>query len=307
MNIAQWLKLIPVTSFTSKKREKSTSFAGALFGLEIELENTRNIQKLFEFQSKEDGSLRNNGREYVSQPWPFEWLVESLQSFYTVNKISNNNVSERCSVHVHLNCQELSLPQLQTFIKLYQVLERLLFTWIGDERSQSIFCVPLSETLINYKLLQQDQALFLQQIQRWQKYTAFNLLPLLTYGTVEFRHMAGQSSPEKIINWLTIIGSMYEFVVKRAAPDFDEFLLNLNSTSHYEQLLDQVFGQHSQLFADMPLQMLLEEGVLNMKFMLLNTTKKDSGSCLDSAKPPIRMATFRGLMQPQENTPQVGW
>lgn len=270
--IGTWLKLRSVSADTLGLSLPSIkNFPNVLYGVEIELENTRGIRTLGALIPKEDGSLRNNGMEYISYPWPYDWLVHELRLFYTNNKISDVNVSERCSVHVHLNCQPLTISQLQMLIRLYQVFERVLFEWIGGDRNKSIFCVPLSETIISQKSLKSDPASFLGTIKRWQKYTAFNLLPLTTQGTVEFRHMSGQGDPEKIIKWLAIIGCMYEYVLKNTNEEFDKFLIQLNSSSQYRALVDMVFGEYAKLFEGFNFQALMEDGVLNMKFMLLDT------------------------------------
>lgn len=279
MNIGTLLKLRPVSPEScdtlSKFRKPSEKFPNTVFGVEIELERTTNIRALGAFLPKEDGSLRNNGMEYVSLPWPYEWLVEELNKFYKENSISEVNVSERCSVHVHLNCQQLTIPQVHCLLKLYQVLEQVLFQWIGADRNTSIFCVPISETMIHNKVIKSDPAAFLGIIRRWQKYTAFNLIPLLSLGTVEFRHMSGQATPEKIIQWLAIIGSMYEFVLKNTNEMFDAFLMQLNSSSQYQVLIEKVFGEHSKLFNGYDFQHLMENGVLNMKFMMLSSKEEE--------------------------------
>lgn len=278
LNVCNWLKLRPVGADSGGFAVPPIkNFPNALYGVEIELENTRNIRNRGAWIPKEDGSLRNNGMEYISYPWPYDWLVQELRSFYTINTITNDNVSERCSVHVHLNCQQLTIPQLQMLIRLYQVFERLLFEWVGADRNKSIFCVPLSETIINHKSLSNNPAEFLTTIKRWQKYTAFNLLPLLTQGTVEFRHMSGQGEPEKIIKWLAIIGCLYEFALKNTNEDLDKFLLQLNSSSQYEALVTKVFGEYAKLFDGFNFQILMEDGVLNMKFMLMDLKKKEEG------------------------------
>lgn len=275
--IGQWLGLRTVSSTNPNNLgltlPKIVSFPNTLFGVEIELEHTQSIRPKY-LMEKEDGSLRNHGMEYVSYPWPYDWLVPELTSFYKDNKISERNVSERCSVHVHLNCQELTIPQLLTLIKLYQVFERVLFHWIGDDRSRSIFCVPLSETMINQKIINPEPNALLRTIKSWQKYTAFNLLPLLTQGTVEFRHMSGQGTPKKIIEWLAIIGSMYEYVLKNTGDRLDEFLLQLNSSSQYTVMTETVFGKYTTLFDGFNFQLLMEDGVLNMKSMMLDTQNK---------------------------------
>lgn len=272
---------IVAQTINSKKSNIKTikEFVNTIFGVEIELENVSDPDNWIipNLMWKEDGSLRNNGKEFVTDPLPFNQLKEILLRFYNKNGINQHNVSERCSVHVHVNCQEMNKGQLITFIKIYQVFEKLLFAWIGDHRDKGIFCVPLSETCISHRMFEKIKMVdLIYKFKRWQKYTAFNLLPLVnTFGTIEFRHMGGQSHPEKLIQWLRIIGNMYEFSLKNTGADFDNFMLSLNTTSHYNILLNNVFGQDVTLFKEFtPLQEYLEEGILNLKYMLLNDDAK---------------------------------
>lgn len=285
MNVASLLNL-PLVEWEAGKK-----FPNTCFGVEIELEDIRREPICYGFTTKEDGSLRNRGQEFVSPPWSFDTLSEQLPNLYTSNKYGVKNVSERCSVHVHLNCQRLSKEQLISLIKLYQVLERMLFAWIGDDRDKSIFCVPLHETLITYSLFESKElTAIVTKFKRWQKYTALNLLRLFDLGTVEFRHMAGQGSPERILQWLEIIGSIYEFIYTTNLRELDKLLLNLNTTSEYKRLIEHIFKEYSGYFNGHDYQLLLEEGVLMLKGMVLSQK--------EARKPPQTTRVELGGVEP---------
>lgn len=259
---------IPKKNVGALKVDAIKEFPSSMFGVEIELEGVLNPENWDTpwFAGRTDGSLRNHGREFVSLPMPYEWLVDQLAVFYKQNKISEKNVSERCSVHVHLNCQDMTQEQLEALFMLYQALESLLFAWIGGGRDKGIFCVPLQETtLIEDVLIHTKFDDLIRNWARWHKYTALNLLPLRSFGTVEFRHMGGQASPDKIIRWLQIIGCMNEYC-RANYKTIEETLLSLNTTSQYDKLIVDVFGKYANEFLGFNLHMLLESGIIALKF-----------------------------------------
>lgn len=104
-----------------------------LYGLELEIENVPNWDELVVagMSSVEDGSLRNDGREFLTAPSTYSVVCNTLERFFERAKLTDNNYSERCSIHVHANCQDLTTDQLSGLCMLYQVYERLLYMFVG--------------------------------------------------------------------------------------------------------------------------------------------------------------------------------
>lgn len=243
-----------------------------LYGLELEIENVPNWDELVVagMTSVEDGSLRNNGREFLTSPSTFSVVSHMLERFFDRAKLTKNNYSERCSVHVHANCQDLTTDQLSGLCMLYQVYERLLYTFAGEERDKNIFCIPWDQTMITYNVINNIESKRLNQLKSWAKYTGLNLLPLLTLGTIEFRHMPGTCDINKIKTWLNLIGSLFSYVRNTDLDSIKKQLVELNSTSQYADLTSKVFTSWSKEVSKLPnYQMILEEGVLNMKYSML--------------------------------------
>jgi Putative amidoligase enzyme len=154
-----------------------------------------------------DGSLRNNGIEFITKPVTFD---ESLKLFETLHAgliLGPNPYTVRTSTHVHVNMCNMTLDQIKHFLLLYALLEPVFFEFAGPVRKHNIHCVPLSFTILP-NLYSKP---FPELVKIWTKYSAFNLAPLRTQGTVEFRHLYGTGDIKVYQQWLTMIKQLWNF------------------------------------------------------------------------------------------------
>ena len=144
-----------------------------LFGIEIEVENVHPNQPaevLYYWNVTEDGTLRNNGREFITHPLRLEQIPAALEEF---NKFINPDCefTERTSVHIHMNVRDLCIEEIFNTILIYLACEKVLFRWVGHKRDNNPFCIPLHYT--NYKKLLRT---FInnprETVENWEKYTA---------------------------------------------------------------------------------------------------------------------------------------
>lgn len=273
MLICDLLGLPKVTPYRNNKATpRDCADPSLLYGLELEIENVPNWDEMLVhgMRSVEDGSLRNDGREFLTSPSTFSVQRHILERFFDKNKLTDKNYSERCSIHVHANCQDLTREQLGALCMLYQVYERLLFNFVGDDRDKNIFCIPWDQTTLTYNVVNNIEKDSFGSLKQWQKYTALNLLPLFSLGTVEFRHMSGTNDLEKISIWLNLIGGLFQYARKNSIGDIKEQLLTLNTTSQYDDLTHRVFTFWTKYLINVPdYKQHIEEGVLNMKYSML--------------------------------------
>lgn len=249
---------------------KAVQDVALLTGLELEIEHAQDLDCGDYFNDTEDGSLRNNGREFVSVPMNYGTTEEALKQFFSINEIHPDAYSERTSVHVHVNAQDMTFKQVASVLAIYQVFERMLFTFIGDERDKNIFCVPLSETVLTHNAcnrLTSGQRAH-DVVYEWSKYTAFNLMPLAKFGTIEFRHMAGTADVQRILQWLRIINCIFHYAKTNDYATIREMLFNLNSNSQYDSALSKVFGNEADVLRCPDQVQFIEDGVLNYKFSI---------------------------------------
>jgi putative amidoligase enzyme len=218
----------------------------ALVGIEVEVENIQMINpnlELMYWSVTNDGSLRNNGREFKTKPIPLSCVAPALtQLFLGLNRTIDFSI--RTSIHVHQDVRGMSLGQLLTLIFGYIVVENLLFKFAGSNRKNSIYCVPIGETEIVTNLASMNG--FISNIRHmpgsWHKYTALNVAPIATFGTVEYRHMPGTDNVSKILIWIDLLSRLKVWAYKTPLATALRTLNQLNTTSSYRYFLNEVFG-----------------------------------------------------------------
>lgn len=193
-----------------------------LIGIEVEAEHVLSVPGLNQsvWTITEDGSLRNAGKEFITKPIEAHYAVAALH-----NLLGNCNFcfSPRTSVHVHLNCQDLTTNQVLDILLLYCLYEKTLYRFVGRGRWKNIYCTPITEC----GLLGQIAAYGVKA--PWEKYTGLNLLPLSQHGTIEFRHMHGTTDVKKLSVWIDLITRLKEYVkthetgsIRKLVNAFDE-------------------------------------------------------------------------------------
>lgn len=164
-------------------------------GIEVELEGI--LADRFDsryWNMKGDGSLRNNGQEFVCKGPTggvdlFNAVVE-IDSFLFDKKPDGN---WRCSTHVHLDVRDMTASQLKNLIIIYITMEKLIFRLSGFHRYKNNFCCSIGfaqrqlQTLISNWNREDTYDFTNRLINNWDKYSALNLVPISSFGTVEFR------------------------------------------------------------------------------------------------------------------------
>lgn len=200
-----------------------------VYGVEIECESTNHYDVyliLKDIQSwivKEDGSLRNIGREFVSNP------LSSSEAKKETTLVVNNllNVQgiikdcPRAGIHIHHNVQHKTHSQVWTEACLYWTLEPWLMDWCGPTRVGNNFCLRLKDAtrLVGHCVSHiRDSYLGLpsyvnaSSFQPFKpsscKYAGLNLATVGSLGTLEYRGLSGELDPERIGNWIDQISLM---------------------------------------------------------------------------------------------------
>jgi hypothetical protein len=275
MNIANYFKLSKVEHILADGEgyyveDNQCVFGNLIMGLELEIENFRYDTPVYATRHEEDGSLRNNGCEVITSPIRHKYLRSLLDKVVKTHRLTEDNYSDRTSVHVHVNVQDMTEPQLATLFLTYQSVERLLFSFVGEERENNIFCVPLYQAGIATGFVSETPTEFLRGLRRWQKYTAFNVIPVSEQGTVEFRHLYGTCDVDTICNWLNLIACLFKYSTSVSYEDAKKRIMRLNTESNYEQYVVSIFGDLTPLVfsGDLECTGLLHRGVIDSKLSL---------------------------------------
>ena len=236
-------------------------------GIEVEVENALNVRGVPSgvWQPTNDGSLRNNGMEYITHPIQGRWAPYALRELMTEVFPDDCCFSPRTSVHVHVNCQDLTPVQVTDIVLLYGCLEPLFYQFTGRGRVKNIYCVPIFDTnLIPFFTTKKLE----NAVNEWKKYTGFNLLPLLDKGTLEFRHMHGTFDHQKLSVWVRLILKMVDYAVAQGTPTIRRMVLALNRQSDLFGMLMAIFGDDGLLFKNVEWE-LLEKAVGNTKLAFM--------------------------------------
>jgi hypothetical protein len=251
-------------------------------GIEVEVERvfrTTGILALndtYLWNNIEDGSLRNNGREFVSIPLKganIQFAINQLQGTLTKEKnCIGHEFTDRTSVHVHMNIRDLTPKQLMNLVLTYLVVEPILYSFVGGDRYKNIFCVPLTQSSMVrdlakmfHRLEAGNERSLLDCFSRWQKYTGLNLTPVTNYGTIEYRHMCGTCDETVLSNWLNLILSIKNFAVNTDYELNKSRILNMNTTSEYSMYIHEIFGEDAVQFNSMTLNEIMEQTTMFVK------------------------------------------
>ena len=180
-------------------------------GIEIEIEGTNLKYPINRYwNGKPDGSLRGNSMEYIlKSPVHRSKTKSRLFSLKTELEDYNSilNPSDRCGVHIHVNCQDLTVKEVINFAIVYLILENLLVEMCGENRIGNLFCLRASdaETIIStLRRCKQENSLDFIQHNRY-RYASINLAALSKFGSVEFRAFQTPKNIMKIQGWIDIL------------------------------------------------------------------------------------------------------
>lgn len=252
-------------------------------GIEIEIENIRYFESLDGYPKvfnlwapHDDGSLRN-GTEFVfSNPYRGASLVkalEDIQEFFNYYEKNNKDltISDRCSVHVHVDVREYVPARLVNLLGWYILVERVLFKYISPDRAKNSYCRPLTDSdfigTISSKLYKSlnssndydSVAYFIDSIRAsCDKYSALNLLPSRSFGSIEFRHHQGTKDTKEILDWVNILLALVTWADNNDIVDFisrtkkDNISITILKNIFFNTKMEQLFKENSEVYSDLP-------------------------------------------------------
>lgn len=236
-------------------------------GVEHEIENVLSYDALNHtyFHTESDNSLRNNGVEFISNPLNFVSQVCAFDNLHGSIKYRpkggvDDAFTDRTSIHVHVNCMDLSLEATKAFILWYALFEPVFFSFVDKKRPNSIYCVPLDQTVLPNHYSKSVNHL----TQMWSKYTAFNILPLRSQGTIEFRHMHGTNDKVLFVEWLTAIKQLWEYSQKNFPSK-----LTLKKDSFVRDAFDEIFRSTRGATIGSSVTGLVENTLIDLKLSFL--------------------------------------
>lgn len=244
-------------------------------GIEVEVENVQSFMQASPYwRMTEDGSLRNDGREFITPPIRAWRIEQALTTLFDKQINRDVDFSERTSIHVHMNIRTLTVAQLEALVITYLLFERCLFNFVEKRRYNNVFCVPVCETQMGRyldRLILNGNPIF-----QWQKYTALNLLPITEKGTIEFRHMQGTQDIKKLMTWINLILCLKKFALRNDPEYIWHRVTSLNTTSEYRMFGEEVFGPLLEEIYTSNFNSEVEKGSIYIKNQCLTNSFKES-------------------------------
>lgn len=198
-----------------------------------------------------DGSLRGNAAEFVFDgPLPQNKVptaISYLKKMFEDNGYNPNNMptSDRCGVHVHINCQQMSVREVFNFIILYLIFEDLLVKWCGKTREGNLFCMRArdAESFVSSMRKSIQETTFDPMYGDEFRYASINVGSLFKYGSLEFRAMRTPDNFDEICNWVDILCRL-----KRVSQDFKEPVEFVGALSgNPDRFISTVLGPYIEL------------------------------------------------------------
>jgi len=220
-------------------RGRELRYPELVFGVEIEVEGSnlptimeemcdedgnemeREVPELGNWDTHEEGSVQ--GAEYVMQlPLPYRDTILEIHDLFTrLDREYHATLvaSPRTSVHVHVNCQYRTARWLIHALPILAAAEPFLIHHSGRHRKGNLFCLSREEAPFGW-------IPFIHSLQGREtigvdtKYSAINFIPLLSWGTIEFRMMRGLTDPESVCAWLRLLNTLF-LAIDDIPEDYD--------------------------------------------------------------------------------------
>lgn len=209
---------------------------GFNFGVEIELEGiNKHIPNLRHWNQEADGSLRDNGREFIfKQPFSLEKsevaLKELKDMFNEVNvKPKATNLT---STHIHIDVRDLTVQQLLHFVACIMVVEDDLAEASGEDRKNNYFALTTSESdhrkreLMDVRTDEDFKMFIRNQVRTDVRYCGINFNSIHRHGSLEMRYLGGQADPTKVLGWLQFYKRVKQLSVE--GIDFEKLFQSIS-------------------------------------------------------------------------------
>lgn len=228
-------------------------------GIEVEVEGGPWPNKaITNWITHADGSLRNNGIEYIiRQPVNRDKVSATLTTLREGLANAVLDFSYRTSIHVHINIQDLTIRELVNYVTIFAIFEELLVNVVGPERAGNKFCLRFKDAdealrTIPKGLNDSDLGNYLAGD---FKYASCNLRAVVSHGTLEFRAMRGNLEVDFINDWVQLLLSLKDAAKSTKSPRiFVEELSHLGPQTFAQKYLPKgnritaaVLGQYNKL------------------------------------------------------------
>ena len=191
-------------------------------GIEFELENLagnfqKNVVKGDIWADTHDGSLRGDGREYVTRfPVKEDEIIAALENIYAAAKGTMEPLTSlRTSAHIHVNALDMDPESLSLFLAAGVMAEPYILTINDEYRKFCGYCND-STSAVGHVISE----LFRRKtfnVNLSSRYYGINPMSVNKHGTVEFRHFSVPATIEEAVRNINICLSIKQVAVEVAS------------------------------------------------------------------------------------------
>jgi len=230
---------------------------------------------------KNDGSLRNNGVEFVTKKIFGKDLavaLNELNEYLAAITVPNSIPSDRCSVHIHLDVTDLNKNEYARLLIDYAIFENVLFNYCGVHRKENLYCLPFARsddfkrTLSNILTSVEKDLDFKKHVNGFPKYSALNLKATSTYGSLEFRLHGGTYDIMRVKEWINIIMCLKKNCIGNSANNLHREISRFGISNY----LEKVFKNYHQILDYNECESDIIEGIRLAQDILLYNNMKES-------------------------------
>lgn len=224
-----------------------------LVGVEWEYNNCATSEELLKWTKKwkagnhSDGSC---GREVVTSPMSGDYIVECLSELGEAFKKCGTNVDDRCAIHVHVDASKFNWADMMRLLKVYALVEPLLYALGGHKRATNKYCIPCGSSymlamqqpdpkgsILNVAYGKSDGRRYRSKSNNKKdgiRYRGLNIVPWIAGRgvrknksparpdtTVEFRIHKSSSDANQVIGWVKVCAKLVDWAYKASDKEVE--------------------------------------------------------------------------------------
>ena len=228
-------------------------------GIEVELEQMDIGSSMYDsirphnfWSTVHEDSIRQGGELIFAEPLCGANIIAALDEYEAFLERFKGKmgrlpvISDRCSLHTHLDVRDLEITTINTVAILYVLYEKVIFQFLNPSRYRNNYCIGLGST--NFSSILADMPIptgdgykYSSYVQEsCDKYGAMNYLSTMGHGSLEFRGHPGSFNKGDIITWINMLLSLKTFARKFEPEGLPvAFIKGMDATS----LTNEIFGE----------------------------------------------------------------
>lgn len=176
-----------------------------------------------------DGSIEyhnSNCGELVSPPLVGAAGIEQVRNVLRALVSAGATVNRSCGLHVHVDANDLTIPQIVNVMRRYQNFQNVINTFMPVSRHNSRWAKNLSNDLINRVSSYMVSSSLRRNANALDRYHVINVASFARHGTIEFRQHSASVNNNKVAHWIAFC----LFFVSESVTNLPGVIHRANST-----------------------------------------------------------------------------